>query len=468
MNSDQEKKVLATLYDRLYDALTYAPGADKQPTFDRATTFLQMTKFDVLRPEDFRNAQSSANPKGDPKSTFAISEMVDVAPTVSAEWSDSTKKVSQTYKGIVDNANANNADDPAQKAIYDKAFNFLTLTTSIEGFDGTATVTYSPSAIAAAYDTNQTAYEDAVKEYRTAYNNFDLDKLEDQNKFQAEAPSLQTKIDQAWNKWVREGKQNVEKAQNALRTTINNAMAAAIIQAQDAMRADRAFTALGQSGEKVYPAYVMPTNWCEPTCRGAKLTLSNKFLATSVSAEASEYSRHSQGLFWTATGSESRNKKSDFSSMQTDEFELEAELITVRIRRPWLNSIVFSMSDWYARGLPKGRISNGGLKGNETSTLPLIPTAFIVAKDVRIKAAFTSQQTSHIESENSSEDKWGWGWGPFSGGGSYAHSRSADDKFQSTYENGVLKLPGLQVIAWVSTIVPVCPPKDDPAIAVGA
>jgi len=103
MTPEQEKKVLETLYDRLYDALTYSPGGDKTGDFDKATTFLQMTKNVVLNPADFRNAASSINPKGDLRSTYALSALVDVVPTVSAEWAASTKTVSGRYKNIVDN-----------------------------------------------------------------------------------------------------------------------------------------------------------------------------------------------------------------------------------------------------------------------------------------------------------------------------------------------------------------------------
>jgi hypothetical protein len=204
----------------------------------------------------------------------------------------------------------------------------------------------------------------------------------------------------------------------------------------------------------------MPTNWTEATCRGSKLILSSKFLATSTSDQASEYSRDSKGLFWWSSSSEEGKSQTNSSSMQTNEFELSAELITVLIRRPWLNTGLFAMSDWWAKGYPRGRISTGTLKGNGNSVLPLIPTAFIVAKDVSIKANFTSQDTSHFTSDSTSRERTGWGWGPFTGAGRYNRSRSEKDTFQSSYSNGVLKMPGLQLIAWVSTITPASPPND--------
>ena len=455
MTPEQEKKVLETLYDRLYDALTYVPGGGKPGDFDKATTFLQMTKNYVLNPEDYKNAVSSINPTGLLGPAYALSALVDVVPAVSAEWSDSTKTVAATYKAIVDNANADNTEDSKQRAIYDKAFAFLNAKSSIAN-----TETPGPSPIALAYETNQSAYVTAFGNYRTEYLNYDLADPKDQRKWQAKAPSLQLAIDQAYKKWVREGKDDVEKNQNVLRTTINNAISAAITQAQEAMSDQHWLAAQTEEGAKWLPSYVMPTNWYDPGCKGSKLSLSSNFLATKTSDQASEYSSSSTGLFWTSRSSAQGKTTVNTTSMQSSEFELSAELITVRIRRPWLNSIVFSMTDWWARGYPKDRISNGKLKGNESSVLPLIPTAFIVAKDVTIKSKFTSQDTSNFKSEDSSQEGWGWGWGPFSGGGRYRKGRSEADSFNSSYADGALKLPGLQLIAWVSTITPACPPHE--------
>src|SRR5260370_22537839 len=260
MTPDQEKKVLETLYDRLYDALTYIPGGGKTGDFDRATTVLQMTKNYVLNPDDYRNAASSINPKGDLKSAFGFSEMVDAVPNVAAEWSDSSKKVSRTYKGIVEGANAENSEDPAQRAVYDKAYAFLNAKSSIPNFDSPATESFGPSPIAVSYDQNQTAYVNAIGGYRLAYNGYDLDNIEDQRKFQAVAPGLQNTIDQTWNKWVREGKQNVERAENALRTSINNAISAAIRQAKDAMSDQNAMADMMGGGNKWIASYAWPSN----------------------------------------------------------------------------------------------------------------------------------------------------------------------------------------------------------------
>lgn len=459
MTADQEKKILETLYDRIYDALTYVPGGGKAGDFDEETTVLQMTKNFVLNPADYTNARSSIKPNGDLRTAFAFSDMVDAMPNMAAEWSDSGRKVSITYQTIVRGANADNSEDPAQRVVYDKAYAFLNAQTKIPNFDGPDTVTFGPSPIALSYDQNQTAYVNAIGGYRLAYNGYDLDKIEDQRKFQAVAPGLQNTIEQAWNKWVREGKQNVERAEDALKTSINNAVSAAISQAQRAMNEQNMTASQVSDLQLWFASYAMPTNWCDPTCQGSQLTLSSKSLATNTSEKASEYSSHSGGIFWWGRKSNDGTTKTESASMSDTEFELSAELIVVRIRRPWLNTMLFSMSNWSMKGNEPHTISNGTKKGNASGLLPLIPTAFVVAKNVAIKIKLTEQETARFESEDSSKESTGWGWGPFGGGGQFKKNQSKGDTFKSTYSNGVLKLPGLQVVAWVSTITPASPPN---------
>lgn len=460
MTPEQEAKILSTLYDRIYDAITYVPGGGKSGGFAKDTTYLQMTKNIVLNPADYQNASSPMNPKGDLRSTLALSDMVDVVPTLTTEWADSTNKVSSAYKGIVDGANTDNTMDPAQKATYDKAYAYLNSTSSIDNFDGPPTVSAGPSPISLTYDENQTSYVNAVGGYRTAWNSYDLDDLDDQRKFNAVAPGLQNNLDQAWNKWNREGKANVERATDALASTINDAVAHAISLAQAEMVVEKGLAPLQSGGVRWYPSYAMPTNWADLDCEGSKLELSSSHLDTNTSDYANEYSSHSKGIFWTSSSSEEGNTQQSSSRMESNDFSLSAELITVRIRRPWLNTLLFKMGDWWMKGVVEDGISNGQIAGNENGVLPLIPTAFIVARNVKISANFSEQDQSHFATERTTRSSSGWGWGPFSGGGSYSHTRQENSTFNSDYSGGTLTLPGLQLIAWVSSIVTPCPPKS--------
>ena len=51
MTPEMEQKVLASLYDRLWDAITYSPGGGKSSAFDQQTSFVQFSKGEALRGE---------------------------------------------------------------------------------------------------------------------------------------------------------------------------------------------------------------------------------------------------------------------------------------------------------------------------------------------------------------------------------------------------------------------------------
>jgi hypothetical protein len=130
--------------------------------------------------------------------------------------------------------------------------------------------------------------------------------------------------------------------------------------------------------------------------------------------------------------------------------------------RPWLNTLLFNMKGWWLSGQPVNAISNGALKGNENSMLPIIPTAFVAMSDVSISADFSTEDKTHVESAISGSTSVGWG--PFSVGGSYSHSES-HDTFKATFDGGTIRIPGIQVAAWVNAITAACAPMTAPKAA---
>ncbi|MEM7028585.1 MAG: hypothetical protein AAF629_03245, partial [Chloroflexota bacterium] len=64
MTAENEKKVLESLYDRLFDAICYAPSG-KTAGWHKDTSFIQMAQNIVLDPADFENMMNPGNPGGD-------------------------------------------------------------------------------------------------------------------------------------------------------------------------------------------------------------------------------------------------------------------------------------------------------------------------------------------------------------------------------------------------------------------
>ena len=464
MTPQKEQQLLQSLYDRLFDAITYAPGGGRVPIFDKATTFLQFSKNTALNPADFNNMMSSINPNGDQKAALAFSQMVDVIPELTGDYAPSTKTVAKTYQQIVNGANTRNTTAPAQQATYDKAQAFLTATTSIPNFSGPPTVTTGPSPIAQTYDNNQSAYVTALGGYRLAQNGYNLDNVADQRAWQAVAPGLQLNLDSAWNNWVRGGKQNVELAQNALVSTINNIISAVIAASQNDMSPQHWLSGLTAADGPWMPAYALPSDWAGAGSGATTFTLKSSEVYTQADSSFSSYSAGASwgGGLWSVGGSVSGSSGSSSYHMDANNVTISAKLQLVRIMRPWLNTLLFNMKGWWLSGQPVNAISNGALKGNENSMLPIIPTAFVAMSDVSISADFSTEDKTHVESAISGSTSVGWG--PFSVGGSYSHSES-HDTFKATFDGGTIRIPGIQVAAWVNAITAACAPMTAPKAA---
>jgi hypothetical protein len=454
MDKDREQKVLSSLYDRLLDAVTYSPDGKSAP-FRKEEIYFQMCKNQVLDPADFANTLSPANPNGDMRSASLFSAMVDALPTTGPLWADSGKKVSDIYKGLVANANTATQPSKEQKEIYQQAYAFLNTETQTKDFKGNVKKKTDPSDIVIAYDDARAAYITAVGGYRSAYNGYDLDQIKDQRAWNAVAPGLQLNLDQAWNQWNRAGKAEVEDAQNALSSTINDAVRYAIDETRRLVSPE--YQMAGFGGAPVWlPSYALPTSWAQASSKASKLTFTSSYLNKTESSNAHEYSAAASGSWglWHASAEVSGKIEEKKSHMDAQNLTLEAELIAVSIKRPWFNPLLLSMRDWWVTGIPKGGISNGDAR-DPKGVMPLVPTGFVVSRNVKITADFSEEDKKFIS--NSISTKASGGWGPFSISGSYSNSSSKSD-FQSKFDGGSLQLPGLQLVAWISAVTPASPP----------
>lgn len=122
--------------------------------------------------------------------------------------------------------------------------------------------------------------------------------------------------------------------------------------------------------------------------------------------------------------------------------------------RPWFNPLLLDMKGW-STGQPAGSISNGDRK-DPKGTLGLLPTGFVVARNVQISGDFSNEDKEFMSSvlESSVEA----GWGPFALKAKYGHSIS-NGSMTSNLTGGTLTVPGMQIIAWISTVPSFSPPE---------
>lgn len=467
MTQEQEKQLLQAIYDRLFDAVTYQPAGSKNP-FTESETFIHFSKNAAVDLKSFTNPRTPSNPLGDLKTSEEFSRLVDQVSPMALEWENTGNQLSKTYKLVVDSANASTKPDEAAQKMYDTAYNYLHPETKSENpFTHEVVVERTNSSDYVAYEANMDDYLSAIQAYRMAYNLY-LDDLEDKDSdvqrkadrnWQAKAPGLENEIKKTLRKLGSGNAKYVEQALNILNTTINDGIRQAISAAQDAVRDDRAFSSSLGQGDKWFLSYPVPADWTdeknlsfsELKISGGNTTIRSKGTEHGFSVDTSV----NYGL-WRVKASADGNFQHSNSSTDKDSVEITAKIAKVEIKRPWFLESVFRLQNWSTNLVNnKGGISNGKIdSSNKTGLIPMYPVAFVVASDIRIKANFSHEDEEHIkESAHASASV---GWGPFSIGGSYGYGKT-DDKFHSDYQNGEIRVPGMQIIAWISRVVPFSP-----------
>lgn len=464
MTQEQEKQLLQAIYDRLYDAITYQPGGGKNP-FTDDETFIHFCKNAAINPDSFDDPRTPSNPLGSFTASEEFARMVDKVSPLSLEWENTNDSLSFAYKSIVNSANATTEPDEKAKEMYEKAYNYLhPEVTTKNPFTGEEVTERTDSPDYIAYEANMSDYIVATQAYRIAYNQY-LDDLSDKDPeikkraerdWQAKAPLLENNIKSSFRKLEAGNAKYVEQALSILETTINDGIRQALSSAMEAVRDDHHFSSSLGFPDKWLFSYPVPSDWTKDGCKGFT-ELNIKGSQTDIHNESTVHkfsvdSSFQYGLWRVKVGSSGDFEHSS-SSSDKNSIEIQAKIAKVSIERPWFMESIFRLSNWstdVAKG--EGQISNGKIDStNRGHVIPMYPVAFIVAKDIVIKANFSHEDEEHIK--QSMQANTSVGWGPFSISGSYSYGHSSDN-FHSDYEDGEIRIPGMQIIGWVSRVIP--------------
>jgi len=158
--------------------------------------------------------------------------------------------------------------------------------------------------------------------------------------------------------------------------------------------------------------------------------------------------------------------------IQTRNLSIAFKYAAVDIKRPWLDTSLVNLKNWFLMGdYKKNCISTGKMAqelpsaNGEVTFLPSIVTSFILIKDLSIKWDNWKadwQSRSEATSANLSV-----GYGPFAVNGHYSHHEQSRD-FTADSSGESLVIPGIQLIGYVSTILPACPAVDSSQFLVNA
>jgi hypothetical protein len=373
-----------------------------------------------------------------------------------------------------------------------------------------------------AYCDNTLAYGQAVAAFATAYATAQSDPHQMAVWPVASRP-YQEAVDQAKDDLISGGAQEIEAALDTRASKGNPIQAHMVAQAKQLY--DEWNLGLAGAVPSAMPySYVIPSGWADPDDKDGwtHLTVNASNYQHYDVVHASQQSQYSWLTKNSSTGgsggvalgfamiggsggsSSSHSGSQSSSSGQSSAAQMNtAKNLTislwyalVQIQRPWLVSDLFYMDQWYLKGYQKGHISTGDIagqagkvdaQGKPTHMLMTIPQQMLLVKDVKIstsewgsmaqtlKSQYGTSESSS-DSQSSSESGGGGvslGFISFGGSASHAESQSSGQGKSFTASNGssymgttfngeTLEIPGAQIIAWLSDVVPYSPPLDDP------
>jgi hypothetical protein len=325
--------------------------------------------------------------------------------------------------------------------------------------------------------------------------------------------SLKSAVDNAYDDWRSAGAEVIENALETVKAiggSIGNHFLAQARALYDAWN-------LGLSGAVAANSpytQIMPGSWYDPNDREngfTGITASNSsfqsFSAShSAKAASSWYQGHSSstsgsagGMVFGVTfgGSAGHTEANDHSGSNTSggqasnfgssmsNVSIKLEFGLCNIYRPWLLRELFVIDGWYLPGEKDKVVSDGtigGQVGNDDShLLPMIPTQFLVVRNVVITAdgwgeagnQMSQYCTNATREDQSSSSRMSGAVGFLCVGGTVSRESadwSGDDAesesaagscfFHGDSNHGVLTINGCQIVGFIGEILPVSPKVD--------
>ena len=463
MTQEEAIRLIGGIYDSIFDTITKAAPGGK-PLMAPATTVLSLAKPGIaITAKDFRNPWTPGNP--DPagiQPALNTAALVDDALKLSGLYTQSGVGISEVYRQIMDGVHIKaQPANPANDKQLDDAFNVLNR--KVEQTDpetGEKTMKTVESTLLTDYNTNMMAYNAAQAVYTAAY----LEAQKTQTgkaTWPMMAANYQVPVKIAYDKWRSNFADKIEQAQAIMQTSSQNSLSKAFKYAKDIFESygvtledvDKAMS------RKIYRSTLLPSDWYSLSSAGGWATFDSKTSNFSQS-NSSEYTSgggsagFSLGIF-SIGGGGGHSQTSQHMSAQTSDIQISFSYKLVTVRRPWLTFSLFGLPGWDMSNMyKKGSISNGTKASQLASKMPLLPTSFVVVKGVVIKAKWSQQDRDFIKKQTSAGG--GFGIGPFTISGSYAHS-STKETFTSSIAGDSIIIPGVQIIGWISQVVPYSP-----------
>ncbi len=367
-----------------------------------------------------------------------------------------SSKLADTWYAVMTGANGIPTtmvlSDDLQKA-YDDA------SAKLQDKDGNVTPHYL------AYMNFQDAWTAKVKARNLAYSNAFTDPLKLQQWPQDGVP-YQDDVDTAWDRWTALGfKEEIEQAIDTLAARGTDPAIALISRAKKKFQ-NSLFEFPGY-GEIPY-TMMSPRTWYDAEIDDGWNEYTSSDFHSESQYTASQTAYGGGGGFhvglWSGGASFEHKDSSASAFGEMKNVNVSFQYAIVDIDRPWLDTSLLNLNNWFLVGdYKKDCISTGAMAqqkpgdGTEPTFLPSIVTSLILIKDVHISwDDWQSQWAEHSSSNAGSASVGAW---CFTAHASYSHATQSRE-FSCDASGQDLVIPGIQVIGYVSQIMPGAPQRD--------
>jgi hypothetical protein len=308
-------------------------------------------------------------------------------------------------------------------------------------------------------------YKSKVRAWHKAYAAAFTDPMKLQN-WPIEGTLYHDDADEAMDRWIGFGfKQEIENAIATLAAQGTDPAIALIGRAKKRfLNSLNEFQSVGQIPYTI----MLPNTWYDKDNDDGWTEYTSSDFHSESHYQASSTSYGGGGGFnvgfWSAGASFNHTEEQSSLNIQGQDLEISFKYCAVDIKRPWLDTSLLNLRNWFLMGdYQKNCISNGTMgqelpqNAIEPTFLPSIVTSLILIKDLSIRwSNWKSDWDAHSESTSGSVSV---GWGPFAVNGHYSH-HDEQRNFVADASGESLTIPGIQLLGYVSTINPASPGHD--------
>ena len=465
MTQQEANNLVQGIYDGIFNSVTKGEAGGK-PLMNASSTVLTLMKPGLaIRGKDFANPYTPGNLTGSKDAALNTAQLVDAAPKMSSLYNESGNQISVIYKQMLDAVSipAQPANPALDKQIADATavlYRTVVVTDPDTGQQSNKTM---ESQLYRDYLDNQAAYTNARQAYIAAYLAA-MASTTTANTWPLLAPTFQIPVKAAYDRWRSAGADQVEQNLAILNTSSQNGLQKAFDNAKKLYEGygivlDETSSGMAPVTQRVS---LLPSDWYSSSSTATKWTKVDISSGNNVGSNTSDFTSYggsagfSMGIF-SIGGSAGHSSSNQHMSNETKNLRVSFEYSLVLVRRPWLTFNLFGLKGWNVGNLmKKSTISNGAKTGQDKSLMPLLPTAFVAARNIKISANWSKSDWDLAKSATTGGGSFGIG--PFSIGGSYSHS-SSKETWSSAFANGIITVPGVQIIGVINQIVPFCPPS---------